>query len=187
MKEKLRRHIEKNVSLSDEETRLIMSYFAFEDYKKKDILIQQGSYVNDCYYIASGLLKLVYNNENGKEQIVSFAMEDWWESDFSAYFKTSQARMSLQCIEDTTVFALSLKNYQKLIVKFPKMACFFLEKSNSGHTAAQNRIISLLTLDAQQKYQQLLEQNPSIFQRVPKTLLASYLGVSRETLSRLQH
>ncbi|WBL22554.1 Crp/Fnr family transcriptional regulator [Zunongwangia sp. HRR-M8] len=187
MKEKLRRHIEENISLSDEESRLIASYFSFEEYKKKDVLIRQGEYVQDCYFIVSGLLKLIYQDESGKEHIVSFATENWWESDFSAYFTKSKAKMSLQCLEDTKVYALSLENYQKLIAKISKMAYFFLEKSNSGHIAAQNRMISLLSLNAQEKYQQLLEQHPALFQRVFKTLLASYLGVSRETLSRLQH
>ena len=187
MNKNLRRHINQITPLTDEEYTFLSSYFSEEAYKKKDFLIRQGEHVNYCYFIVSGLLKLIYQDENGKEQIISFAMEDWWESDFSAYFTKSKAKMSLQCIEDTRVYTLSLKNYQKLIAEMPKMACFFLEKSNSGHIAAQNRMISLLSLDAQGKYQELLKQYPSLFQRVPKTLLASYLGVSRETLSRLQH
>ena len=112
-------------------------------------------------------------------------MEDWWESDFSAYFSQTRAKMSLECIEDTKVFSLSFQNYQKLSAEFPKMKQFFLEKSNSGFIASQNRILAFLTSSAKERYDQLLNQYPLLFQRVPKTLLASYLGVSRETLSRL--
>lgn len=185
MKEKLKKHIEKVIPLTDDEYSFVLSHFSFENYKKKDFLIQKGENVKHCYFVVSGLLKLVYDDKDGKQHIVSFAMEDWWESDFSAYFTQTKAKMSLQCIEDTNVFCITLENYQKLSTGLPKMESFFLKKSNSGHIASQNRILSFLTSNAKERYEQLLKQYPLLFQRVPKTLLASYLGVSRETLSRL--
>ncbi|MFI8380519.1 Crp/Fnr family transcriptional regulator [Leeuwenhoekiella sp. NPDC079379] len=185
MKEKLRAHIENIIPLTDDEFLHILSFFSFETYKKNDFLIHEGDQVKFCYLIVTGLLKLVYDDKNKKQHIVSFAMEDWWESDFSAYFSQTKAKMFLQCIEDTNVFSLSFANYQKLAAESPKMKQFFLEKSNSGHIASQNRILSFLTSSAKERYEQLLNQYPLLFQRVPKTLLASYLGVSRETLSRL--
>ncbi|HDZ03772.1 MULTISPECIES: Crp/Fnr family transcriptional regulator [Maribacter] len=184
MKEKLKEHIEKLTPLSDEEFSFVLSHFSYVKYRKNDFLIRQGENVNHCYYVVSGLLKLVFDDNNGKEHIVSFAMEDWWESDFSAFFTKSKAKMSLQCIENTTVFSISLKDYEKLSMELPKMERFFLKKSNSGHIASQNRILSFLTSNAKERYEQLLKQYPLLFQRVPKTLLASYIGVSRETLSR---
>ncbi|WP_067145373.1 Crp/Fnr family transcriptional regulator [Pseudotamlana agarivorans] len=184
MKEKLKEHIEKTISISDDEFTFIVSHFTFENYKKNDFLIQEGEHVNHCYYVISGLLKLIFNDKNGKQHIVSFAMEDWWESDFSAYFKQTKSNMSLQCIEDTCVYSISFKNYQKLSTELPKMERFFLLKSHSGHIASQQRILSFLNSNAKERYEQLLNQYPSLLQRVPKTLLASYLGVSRETLSR---
>ncbi|WP_179375959.1 Crp/Fnr family transcriptional regulator [Winogradskyella wichelsiae] len=185
MKEKLKEHIENLIPLTDEEFSFILSHVSFEKYKKNDFIIQEGENVKNCYLVVNGLLKLVYDDKNGKQHIVSFAMEDWWESDFSAYFSQTKAKMSLQCIEDTIVYSLSFQNYQKLSAELPKMKQFFLEKSNSGHSASQNRILSFLTSNAKERYEQLLKQYPLLFQRVPKTLLASYLGVSRETLSRL--
>ncbi|NIJ44454.1 CRP-like cAMP-binding protein [Wenyingzhuangia heitensis] len=185
MKEKLKEHLNKKISLTDEEFSFVLSHFSFEKHKKNDFLIYQGENVSHCYYVVHGLLKLVYNDGNGKQHIVSFAMEDWWESDFSAYFMKNKAKMTLQCIEDTITFSISLKNYHKLSAELPKMQSFFLEKSNSGYIASQNRILSFLTSNATERYNQLLKQYPLLIQRVPKSLLASYLGVSRETLSRL--
>ncbi|WP_369525916.1 Crp/Fnr family transcriptional regulator [Maribacter dokdonensis] len=86
MEEKLKQHIQKLVPLTDHEFVEVLSYFSFENYGKKDFLIRQGEKVNHCYFIVSGLLKLVLVDQDGKEHIISFAMEDWWESDFSAYF-----------------------------------------------------------------------------------------------------
>ncbi|WP_343690059.1 Crp/Fnr family transcriptional regulator [Chitinophaga sp.] len=181
----LRDHIEKILPLTDEEFTFVSTHFTTRKYKKHQYLVQEGDEVKYCYLVISGLLKLVYNDDNGKDHIVSFAMEDWWESDYYAYYTQSAATMSLQCLEDTEVYCFSFENYKKLCAEFPKIEHFFLQKSNFGFLAAQRRILSLLTSNAKERYEQLLKQYPSLLQRVPKSLLAAYLGVSRETLSRL--
>lgn len=181
----LRKHIEKILPLTDEEFAFVSTHFSTRKYKKHQYLVQEGDEVKHCYLVISGLLKLVYNDDNGKDHIVSFAMEDWWESDYYAYYTQSIATMSLQCIEDTEVYCFSFENYKKLCAEFPKIEHFFLQKTNFGFLAAQRRILSLLTSNAKERYEQLLKQYPSLLQRVPKSLLAAYLGVSRETLSRL--
>ncbi len=181
----LRKHIEKIVPLTDEEFAFVLSHFTSKKFKKNQFLIREGEPVTFSYFVVSGLLKLVYTDDSGKQHVVSFAMEDWWESDFQAYLTRQKATMALKCVEDTHVFCLSLEGYQKLCASFQKMEHFFLTKANFGHMGSQRRILSLLTTDAKERYQQLLNQFPSLIQRVPKTLLASYLGVSRETLSRL--
>ena len=127
----------------------------------------------------------MHDDEHGREHIVAFAMEDWWESDYLAFFTKTKATMSLQCLEDTRVFCITVESYYKLCAGMQKIEHFLLAKANSGHIASQQRILSFLTSSAKDRYEQLLTRYPSLFQRVPKTLLASYLGVSRETLSRL--
>lgn len=180
----LREHIEKIVSLTDAEFDFVRAHFSTKKYKKHQFIIQEGEPVKYSYFVVSGLLKLVHTDASGKEYIVSFAMEDWWESDFQAFHNRTNATMSLDCLEDTEVFCLSLDNYQKLCSGLHKMEHFFLVKANGGHIGSQQRILSLITSTAQERYEQLLERYPSLFQRVSKAHLASYLGVSRETLSR---
>jgi len=184
MKNKLREHIEKIVPLSDEEFAFILPHFVIKKFMKHQFLIQEREPANYHYFVLSGLLKLVYTDNNGKQHIISFAMEDWWESDFYAYYTQNKSTMSLICLEDTQVMCLSLENYRILCDKIQKMERFFLEKANFGFLAAQRRIISWMTSDAKERYEQLLKQYPSLIQRVPKSQLAAYLGVSRETLSR---
>ncbi|CAA9470808.1 MAG: cAMP-binding proteins - catabolite gene activator and regulatory subunit of cAMP-dependent protein kinases [uncultured Segetibacter sp.] len=185
MNELLREHIEKIVPLTNEEFAFVLSHFTDKKFKKHQLLIREGHPVPFIYFVVSGLLKLVYSDNSGKQHAVSFAMEDWWECDFQAYHTRKNATLNLECVEDTHVFCLSLEGYQKLCAGLNKMEHFFLTKANFGHMASQRRILSLLTTNATDRYKQLLNQFPSLFQRVPKTLLASYLGVSRETLSRL--
>ena len=181
---KLRDHIEKIVPLTDEEFEFVSSHFIVKRYKKHQFLVQPGEMVPYNYYVVSGLTKLVYTDESAKAHILAFAMEDWWDNDFQAYYTQTRATLSLECIEDTEVLCLSLENYRALCAGLPKIEHFFLEKVTLGFLAAQRRILSLLTTSAKERYEQLIKQHPSLLQRVPKTQLAAYLGVSRETLSR---
>lgn len=181
----LQKHIEKVTALTNHEFEFVMSHFTKKEFSKNDFLIKKGDAVKDSYFVISGLLKLIYLDDSGKEHIVSFAMEDWWESDFLAFHTQTNATMSLQCIEDTSVLCLSLENYKNLCQNLQKMEYFFLTKANAGHLASQQRILSFLSSNAKQRYELLIKKYPSLLQRIPKTLIASYLGVSRETLSRL--
>lgn len=185
MYETLRGHIEKQIALTDEEFDFVQRHFEIKRYKKHQFIIQEGEIVRYSYFLVSGLTKLVHHDESGKAHIVSFAMEDWWESDFHAYLTQMPATLSLECIEDTVVLCISLTNYRKLCAELQKVESFFLEKAHFGNIAAQRRILSLLTANAKERYEELIKQYPSLFQRVPKSLLAAFLGVSRETLSRL--
>ena len=185
MHENLRRHIEKIVPLTDEEFEVISKHFSVKTFKKHQFLVQAGEKVPYNYYVISGLLKLVYTDDSLKEHILAFAMEDWWDSDFQAYYTQKEATLSLVCLEETTVLCLPLENYQALRAALPKIEHFFLEKVTLGFLAAQQRILSLMTTSAKERYEQLAKQHPTLLQRVPKTQLAAYLGVSRETLSRL--
>ena len=184
MKEQLKKHIETKVSLTDDEFLDVFLLFSAKKFKKNEFLIEEGQNVNEAYFIISGLLKLTYTDNSGKLHIVSFAMENWWESDFQAYFTKSKAMLSLQCLEDAEVLCLSFENYQKMCFEIPKMQLFLIKLSNANFVASQQRILSLLTSNAKERYDQLIIKYPSLLQRVPKSQLALYLGISRETISR---
>jgi len=185
MQEKLRSHIEEIVPLTDEEFAIIRAHFTFRKVRKHQFLIQEGDGVHYSYFVVSGLLKLSHIDANGKEHILHFATEDWWVSDYRAWFRKTNATMSLDCLEDAEVLCISLEDHKKLMAALPKLEHFFLEKSYLSYIASQQRILSLLSTSAKERYEQFLQQYPSLVQRVNKTLLASYLGISRETLSRL--
>lgn len=180
----LKDHINKTISLTDDEFSVVELFFTEEHFKKREMIIKENDPVNHVYFIISGLMKLFINDREAKEHIISLSMEDWWETDYLAFYTQSKATQFLQCLEKTEVLSLSFKDYEKLCNEIPKMEHFFLKKAVGGHIANQKRILSLLTLTAKERYEQLLKFYPSLLQRIPKTVLASYLGVSRETLSR---
>jgi len=112
-------------------------------------------------------------------------MEDWWISDPQAYHNALTATLNIDCLEDTTLYQISLENRERLCAESRKMEYFFRKKTQSGYIALQKRIQSLMDLNAGQRYDLFLQSYPQLSQRLPKTMIASYLGISRETLSRL--
>lgn len=181
----LRKHLEEIIAVSDEEFDYILSHFKVKKLKRHQFLVQSGDQVTNDHFVVKGLLKAFYTNDEGKEHILQFAMENWWVTDYQAYFRGSDAITNIDCIEASEVLCLSLANREKLCAELQKVEHFFRVKSNMGYIALQRRILSLLDKDAKGRYQELLTNYPSLLQRVPKSTLASYLGVSRETLSRL--
>ncbi len=185
MSQQLRAHLEKIVPLTDAEFARVLARFSSQRFRKRQFLIRTGEPVRHNYFVVAGLLKLVYTDEAGKPYILAFAPEDWWETDFPAYYNQTPATLSLECLEDTEVLSLALADFHALCEELPQLARFFLQKSMLSSIAAQQRLLSLLTTSAQGRYEQLLQKYPALGRRISKTLLASYLGVSRETLSRL--
>lgn len=186
MKPDLRKHLEELISLTNKEYDYIFSHFTKRVLKKHRFLIQVGDEVNHAYWVKKGLLVTTFSEESGKERIVQFAMEDWWISDYQAYFTRGKAAFNVECLEDSEVYGLSYDNREKLCGEFHKLEYFFRKKANNAYIALQKRMLSFLSNDSQKRYELLLSQYPNLFQRVSKSVIASYLGVSRETLSRFK-
>lgn len=185
MTTRLRQQIEEIVSLTDEEFDFVVSHFHRKNFKKHQIIIQEGTNVPFDFYVLNGLMKSYYISPEGKEHIIQFAPEDWWITDPQAFHYEMKATLSVDCLEDTSALALSLENKERLCKELQKMEYFFLKKTTAGYIALQKRILCFISGKATDRYHNLLEQHPGLIQRIPKAMLASYLGVSRETLSRL--
>ncbi len=181
----LRHQIERIVQLTDNEFDYILSHFVSKKYKKHQFIIQEGQFVENDYFILNGCLKSYFTDTNGKEHILQFGMQDWWITDYQAYYNQLQASINMDCLEDSELLCLSFQNREKLCAEMHKIEHFFRKKTNKRNVALQQRILSLLSNNAKEKYEHLLQLYPQLFQKVPKQLIASYLGVSRETLSRL--
>ena len=181
----LRQHIEELIDLTDEEFDVILSHFGQIKKRKHQYIVQEGEIISKEYWIVKGCLKSYFLDESGKEHILEFGVENWWITDYESFVKQTKSKIYIDCIEDSELLYISFENREKLTAQMHKMERFWAKKSKNGRIALQNRILSLLKNSAKERYNLLLEQYPQLFQRVPKKLIASYLGVSRETLSRL--
>ncbi|GAB2676050.1 Crp/Fnr family transcriptional regulator [Flavihumibacter cheonanensis] len=180
-----REHIERITPLTDTEFDYIYGHLKTKKLKKHQFLVQEGDRVINDHFVIKGCLKAYLTDNKGKEHILQFAMEDWWISDYQALIKETPATLTIDCIEDCELLTLSLHNREKLCSEMHKIEHFFRQKLTNGYVGLQQRILSMLNNTAKERYDMLLASNPALFQRVPKQLIASYLGVTRETLSRL--
>jgi CRP/FNR family transcriptional regulator len=183
--DKLRQHIEQITPLSDEEFEHIKTFFSLKKVRKNQYLIHDGDEVKYEYLVLSGIYKVFYVDDQGKEYIVQFAQENWWMSDYQAFFKQQQASLFIECIEDGEVLYSTLSAREKLSADLHKMEHFYRVKLTNGYVALQQRVKLLLSSTPQQRYEAFSKLYPDLLQRIPKKLIAEFLGVSRETLSRL--
>jgi CRP-like cAMP-binding protein len=186
-KEILKTHIAKTAILTDVQYDYVFSHFNYQSYKKGQSIITAGDLVTHEYFVLSGCLKSFYINDDLKMLILQFAMPTWWTSDFNALYTHAKATINVDCISDAEVLCLSNDDREKLCSEIHQLEHFFRWRTNKGYVAAQKRLLSFMNNDAKHRYEELLKMYPQLYNIVPKNLIAAYLGVSRETLSRLHN
>lgn len=184
-KEILKQHIAKTASLSEEEFEHFFSHFKAESFKKGEVVINEGDDVEKEYFVLSGCLKAFFMNDNIKMHILQFTMPTWWTSDYAALYNKSKATITIDCISDAEVLSITNEAREKICRELHQVEYFFRWRTNKGYVAAQKRLLSFMNNDAKTRYEELLALYPALYNMVPKHLIAAYLGVSRETLSRL--
>lgn len=184
-REILQNHISKTVSLTDEEFEYFFSHFKLQSFKKGQTVITTGNKVDCEYFVVSGCLKAFFINDEIKMYILQFAMPTWWTSDYDALYNQTKATINVDCITDVEVLCLTNEDREKLCKEFHQIEHFFRWRTNKGYIASQKRLLSLMNNNTKKRYEELLALYPQLYNLVPKHLIAAYLGVSRETLSRL--
>jgi CRP-like cAMP-binding protein len=180
----LKGHLDTSISLSDDELNYFFSHLKRLTYKKGDVLIKEGDLVDCEYFVLEGCLKTFFINEGMKMYILQFAMPTWWASDYGALYGDGIATVNLDCITDAEVLCLTSADREKLCKEIEQIGYFFRWRSNKGYVAQQKRLLSYMNNDTKARYEELMRMYPSLYNMVPKQLIAAYLGVSRETLSR---
>nr|WP_276903772.1 Crp/Fnr family transcriptional regulator [Pedobacter kyonggii] len=184
-KETLKAHILKTATLTDKEFDYLFSYFKLQSFKKGQAIISEGDKVDHEYFVISGCLKAFFINDEIKMYILQFAMPTWWTSDYGALYNHTRATISVDCISDAEVLCLSNDDREKICSEIHQAEHFFRWRTNRGYLASQKRLLSFMNNDTKARYEELLAMYPQLYNLVPKHLIAAYLGVSRETLSRL--
>lgn len=184
-KETLKEHISRTASLTPEQFDYFFSHFKPLSFKKGQTIIREGDRVDCEYFVLSGCLKAFFINDEVKMYILQFAMPTWWTSDYNALYTHNRATINIDCITDAEVLCISNADREKLCSEIHPVEHFFRWRTNKGYVAAQKRLLSFMNNDTRARYEELLNLYPQLYSLVPKHLIAAYLGVSRETLSRL--
>ncbi|CAM4138418.1 Crp/Fnr family transcriptional regulator [Gillisia hiemivivida] len=179
-------HLTKVISLTESEQQEFTSILEDIRISKKNFLIEPGDLVNSEYYVVSGCLEAYYLDETGDKHIIQFAVEDWWISDFEAFFNKVPAKLYLETIEDSVLLAINREALEILYTRIPKFERFFRIKTTSAFVSLRSRILSTLQKSGKERYLEFCEFYPKIEQRVPNYHIANYLGLKPESLSRIR-
>ncbi|MEJ7559757.1 MAG: Crp/Fnr family transcriptional regulator [Pedobacter sp.] len=186
MFETLFHHIELKVLVTPQEKSLIEAFLLPKKLKKRQYLLQQGDHCKFFTFVAKGLLKSYNIDEKGAEHISVFAWEGWWISDMWSFFHGKDANVNIEAIEDSDLLMISLQNYNKLLEQVPVMERYFRILYQNSLLTKDLRLLSAATHTAEEKYLRLLSSQPELMQRVRQSLIASYLGLAPETISRIK-
>lgn len=186
MFDELLKHIEEVIELSESEKERFTSILIKKKLRKRQFLIQEGDLVKYEYFVARGCLKAYEIDDNGDEHIIQFAKENWWISDFKAFFEGGKATLNIDSIEESIVYGIEKQDLENLFLDVPKFDRFFRIKLTSAFVALQNRILSSLDKSNSERYLDFLKTYPNLEQRIPNYMIANYLGIKPESLSRIR-
>ena len=179
-------YIKKYINLTLEEEILLLSKINIRTYLKNQYIVQQGDVCKSVNFIITGCTKTFYMDTEGQEHIVMFSIEDWWASEIGSFVTQSPSNYHVQCIEDTELVQISFLDQEELFIKIPKLERFFRLILEQAFVASQKRIITSFSLTAKEQYLNFKTQYPKLEERIPQYMVASYLGFSREFLSRIK-
>jgi len=186
MSQIFKQHLEKFISVSDEEFDKIWSYFKVMHVSKKEILQEEGKTCRYQYFVLTGCLRKFLVNEKGVEVTTEFALETWWLSDNRAFEFQTEALFSIQAVENSEILTIDFQSLEKLYRDFPVMERYFRFVYQRAFAAYQMRIKYLYTLSKEDYFFHFYDSYPAFVQRVPQYLLASFLGLTPEYLSELR-
>jgi CRP-like cAMP-binding protein len=176
----------KDVILREESAKIVFVMFKEISVPKGKIILSADELVPYQYYVRSGCLRTYFLDSAGKEHTIQFAVSDWWISDYTAFFTGGRSILYIECIQDAVVFQISRENMERLYLEVPVIETFFRIKMERFFASFQKRILSDLALSAKDKYNRFLETYPQIEQSIKNYHLASYLGITTESLSRIR-
>ena len=178
--------INQKVNLTKDEEEQCKTFFTFKKIKKKQYLVQQEDVCKYSAFISKGLLRSGFTDDKGSEHILQFATEGWWISDLYSFFTGEPSVYFIDAVEDSELLLQTKETNEEMLVKVPKMERYFRLLTQNALIALQRRLVGSLSQSAEEKYVNLLETHPQIIQRVPQHMIASFIGVTPETLSRIR-
>jgi CRP-like cAMP-binding protein len=184
--DKLITKLKTNFALSEQAEAYIYQISKPRTFSKGETPILQGDVVQKTYYVLDGCLRSYCLDKNGKEHTLQFAIQDWWISDFIAIYNNEPATLTVECVTDCTVIEFNAKELAEIYKPFPEFEAYQRQNLERHVVSLHKRILNQLQLTAQERYDLFLEQYPDIEQFTPNYHVASYLGITQQSLSRIR-
>jgi len=186
MKNLLKQNIAQHISLSESETEAFCDLFQQKAIKKKSFLLREGEICRFEGFVTKGLFRVYHIDKNGFEQILYFAIENWWVTDIDSFTSGTASQLFIEALEDSEVLLISKEQKEFAYENQPKIEKLFRVMTQKTHVALQRRMIDNLSKTADERYLDFIKKYPQIHQRLSNLQIAAYLGISHEFLSKIR-
>lgn len=186
MYELLYKKVSETISITDEEFEFCKTLFIPKKLRKRQYLLQEGDVNKHTAFVSKGLLRSYTIDDKGTEHILQFAFEGWWMGDLYSFLTEEPSMFNMEALEDCELLLITKPSWEMLLDKVPAFEKYFRILIQNNLIATQKRLMGTLSETAEQKYTNLINNFPGCLNRVPQHMIASYLGITRETLSRIR-
>lgn len=180
-------YISRYVDLTDDEKNHLAGFLKITKIKKRQFIVQPGFVCQHKSYVVKGAFRGYLVDNEGKEHTLSFAIEDWWISDYSSLIYQEPATLFVEALEDSVLIQIAYEDEQRFLAEIPKLEKFERIITQRSLAFQQKRLLSNFTKTAEERYDEFMSKYAAIAQRVPQYALASYLGFSTEYLSKIRN
>lgn len=184
--EELKSYLQKRVSITDEQFTLISGKLKIKEFDKNELILMSGDVSSTGYFVLSGLLRSYSIDSKGKTHIIQFAPEQWWLSERNGMYFNEPSEFFIDAIEPTKAIAMPKDFINDAAIHVPCMNDLNNTMLNNSIRFMQRRINMLLSATAEERYLNFIHLYPNLTLRVPQWMIASYLGITPESLSRVR-
>jgi CRP-like cAMP-binding protein len=178
--------ISKIIELSESDKQVLRNNYLVKKLKKRQFFLQEGDVCKYAGFVTKGCLKTYTIDKNGDEHVFQIAIEGWWISDMYSHLTGEPATFTIEALEDCELLILDLEARETIFKQIPNYERFHRILLERNYIATQRRLNSMLSSSAEERYLTFINKYPQIVQRVPQLVIASYLGIAPESLSRIR-
>ena len=188
MYDSLLKHISSysGIPLTSDECQLVQHAFLPRKLKRKQFFLQEGDICKYFGFILKGALRLYIVDKKGAEHTLQLAVEDSWIGDLESYVSFTPSRYYIDACEDAELLLLTREKHMELLDKIRTFEIMAKQMSVSRLIETERRVAASISLSAEERYAEFVELHPDLMQRFPLYIIASYLGITKETLSRIR-
>jgi CRP-like cAMP-binding protein len=180
-------HLANRIEISEKEFEQCTTFFTLKKLRKRQFLLQEGDVDKHIAFVTNGCLRAYTVDNKGEEHVIQFAIEDWWISDLHSFLTGNPATQNIDALEDSEVLLLEKTSREKLLTAIPKIERFFRLLLESNYIATHKRIQDSLSASAEERYLSFLKTYPTLVERISQHQIASYLGITPQSLSRIRN
>ncbi len=182
----LHAHITKRVRMTPKEFDLCTRFFVHKKIRKRQFVLQEGEVCKHLAFVNEGCLRDYTVDHKGEEHILQFAIRDWWISDLNSYLSGTPSTHAIDALQDSEVLLLEKEARDAMLEAVPVMERYFRLLLETNYIATHRRINETLSASAEERYLAFIKTYPRLVEQVPQNQIASYLGITPQSLSRIR-